>query len=137
MVEWRRLHSASVRPVPEPVATPFVWAAAFLGCFLLVAVLGAVGGLTSSAIVLGVLCALAALLGLPARFQAAPGIALVCWLFLNHYAVAPRGELAWQGNPDVARIALLLGAAFLGTVVARIVSALGAHHRTTPGRGSE
>lgn len=137
MVEWRPLRSAGVRPVPEPVATPFVWAAALICCVLLVAVLGAVDGLSSSAVVLGVLCTLAALLGLPARFHAAPGIAVVCWLFLNHYAVAPHGEVAWQGNPDVARLALLFAAAFLGTVAARIVNALDAHHRITPGQGPE
>lgn len=137
MLDWRPLRSTAVRRVPEPVATPFVWAAAFIGCFLLVAVLGAVGGLSSSSIVLGGLCALAALLGLPARFAAAPGVAVVCWLFLNHYAVAPRGELTWQGHIDIARLALLFAAAFFGTVVARIVGALGAHHRITPGQGPE
>lgn len=136
MVEWRPLHTA-VRPVPEPVATPFVWAAAFAGSLLLVVVLGAVGRLTSSAFALGSLCALAALLGLPAQFRAAPGIALVCWLFLNAYAVAPHGELAWQGHPDVARVLVLLAAALLGTLVARVVNALGAHRRITPGKGPE
>lgn len=136
MVEWRPLRAA-VRPVPEPLATPFVWAAAVAGSLLLVALLGAVGRLTSSAAALSSLCALAALLGLPARFRAAPGVALVCWLFLNAYAVAPHGELAWQGHPDVARILLLLAAALLGTLVARIVDALGAHRRITPGKGPE
>ncbi len=136
MVEWRPMRAA-VRPVPEPVAMPFVWAAAFAGSLLLVAVLGAVGGRSSSAVALGSLCALATLPGLPARFRAAPGIALVCWLFLNAYAVAPHGELAWQGHPDVARVLLLAAAAVLGTLVARIVNALGAHRRVTPGKGPE
>ncbi|WP_406174969.1 hypothetical protein [Streptomyces sp. NBC_00996] len=136
MVEWRPLRTA-VRPVAEPVATPFVWAAAFVGSFLLVAVLGAVGGPASSAIGLAALCALAVLLGLPARFRAAPGIATVCWLFLNGYAIAPRGELAWQGHLDAARLVLLLAAAVLGTLIARIVNAVGAHHRVTPGRGPQ
>ncbi|MFJ8533569.1 hypothetical protein [Streptomyces sp. NPDC093591] len=136
MVEWRPWRAA-VRPVPEPVATPFVWAGAFVGSLLLVAVLGAVGGLASSAIALVALCAFAALLGLPARFRAAPGVALVCWLFLNAYAVAPHGELAWQGHPDLARVLLLLAAALLGTLIARIINALGAHRRITPGQGQE
>ncbi|MFF4500407.1 hypothetical protein [Streptomyces sp. NPDC001401] len=137
MVEWRPLRTAPVRPVPEPVATPFVWAAAFVGCFLLVAVLSAVHALSSSSIALGALCALAALLGLPARFRAAPGIAVVCWLFLNDYAVAPHGRLAWHGNADAVRLVLLLAAAFLGTLVARIGDAIGAHHRITPGQAPE
>ncbi|MGQ4383487.1 hypothetical protein [Streptomyces sp. SAS_270] len=136
MVEWRPLRSA-VRPVPEPVATPFVWAAAFVGSFLLVAVLSAVGALASSAIGLSALCALAVLLGLPARFRAAPGIAIVCWLFLNGYVIAPRGELAWQGPLDAARLVLLLTAAVLGTLIARIANAVGAHHRATPGQGPQ
>ncbi|WP_149830624.1 hypothetical protein [Streptomyces tailanensis] len=136
MVEWRPWRAA-VRPVPEPLATPFVWAAAFVGSLLLVAVLGAVGGLSSSAVALGALCAFAALLGLPAHFRAAPGIALVCWLFLNAYAVAPHGELAWQGHPDIARVLLLLTAALLGTLIARIVNAMGAHRRVTPVHGPE
>jgi hypothetical protein len=135
MVEWRPLRTSVVRPVPEPVATPFIWAGAFVGSLLLVISLAAVGGLSSPAVALGTLCVLAALLGLPARFRAAPGIALVCWLFLNICAVAPRGELTWQGHPDLARIALLFSAAFVGTLIARIVRAIGAHHRVTPGQG--
>jgi hypothetical protein len=121
--------------VPEPVSTPFVWAAAFVGCFLLVAVLGAAHALSSSSVALAVLCALAALLGLPARFRAAPGIAVVCWLFLNDYAVAPHGRLVWHGEPDILRLVLLLAAAGLGTLIARIADAIGAHHRITPGQG--
>jgi len=137
MVEWRPLRTTPVRPVPEPIPTPFVWAAAFAGSFLLVAVLSAVHALHGSALALGALCALAALLGLPARFRAAPGIALVCWLFLNDYAVAPQGRLAWHGDADIARLALLCAAAALGTVVARIIDARGAHHRITPAQGPE
>ncbi|MFG2026467.1 hypothetical protein [Streptomyces sp. NPDC048825] len=133
MVEWHPLRTPTVRPVPEPVATGFVWMAAFAGSCLLVAVLGAVGGLSSPSLALGALCGLAVLLGLPARFRAAPGIALVCWLFLNNFAIAPRGELSWDGL-DAARLVLLLAAAFLGTVLARIMHARGAHHRVTPRR---
>jgi hypothetical protein len=134
MVEWHPLRTPTVRPVPEPVATGFVWMAAFAGSCLLVAVLGSVGGLSSPTLALGALCGLAVLLGLPARFRAAPGIALVCWLFLNNFAIAPRGELTWDGHLDAARLVLLLSAAFLGTVVARIMHARGAHHRIAPRR---
>lgn len=132
MVEWRPLRSASLRPVPEPVPTPFVWAAAFTGAFLLAAAVSAVDGSSAPSVALAVLCVFAALLGLPARFAAAPGTALVCWLFLNGFVVAPRGELSCQGHPDAARIGLLLGAATLGTLLARIINAIGAHHRPTP-----
>ncbi len=132
MVKWRPLRTATVRPVPDPVATRYVWVAAFAGSLLLVAVLGAAGELSSPSLALGTSCALAALIGLPARLRAAPGTALVCWLFLNVFAIAPRGELTWEGHRDAARLVLLLAAAFLGTVIARIVHALGAHHRVTP-----
>jgi hypothetical protein len=115
------------------VATPFVWAGAFTGSLVLVTVLGAAGGLASSSVTLVSLSLLAVVLGLPARFQAAPGIAVVCWMFLNSFAVAPRGRLSWDGHPDAARFVVLLVAAVLGTVVARIAHARGAHHRTTPG----
>ncbi|HET9382305.1 MAG TPA: hypothetical protein VFP69_15940 [Streptomyces sp.] len=134
MVRWRPLRGVVARPVPEPVATPFVWAGAFVGSLVLVTVLGAAGGLASSSVALVALSLLAVVLGLPARFQAAPGIAVVCWMFLNNFAVAPRGRLSWDGHPDAARFAVLLVAAVLGTVVARIAHARGAHHRTTPGR---
>ncbi|MEV6958032.1 hypothetical protein AB0M97_02275 [Streptomyces sp. NPDC051207] len=134
MVRWRPLRRGVVRPVPEPVATPFVWAAAFAGSLLLMTLLGMTGGPASSSAALVALSLLAAVLGLPARFQAAPGIAIVCWMFLNSFAVEPRGRLSWDGHPDAARFAVLLAAAALGTVVARILHARGAHHRTTPGR---
>ncbi|MET8956545.1 hypothetical protein ACWEO4_36845 [Streptomyces sp. NPDC004393] len=79
----------------------------------------------------------AMVLGLSARFRAAPGIAVVCWLFLNDYAVAPRGQLVWQGGHDVTRLLLLPAAALLSTLVARITNAIDAHHHVTPGHGPE
>ncbi|WP_316740509.1 hypothetical protein [Streptomyces sp. MK7] len=137
MVEWRTLRTTPVRPVPEPIATPFVWAATFAGCLLLMAVLSAAGAPPSPSVMLIALGAWAMLLGLPARFRAAPGIAVVCWLFLNDYAVTPRGQLAWQGDRDIIRLLLLLAAAVLGTVIARITNAIGAHHHVTPGHDME
>ncbi|MFD7408978.1 hypothetical protein ACFV7R_41530 [Streptomyces sp. NPDC059866] len=135
MVEWRLLRTAALRPVPEPMATPFVWAAACAGAFVLAVVLSTLSGPSAPSVALAVLCGFAALLGLPAPFTAAPGTALVCWLFLNGFLITPRGELTWQGHPDAARMGLLLTAAVLGTLVARLINAVGAHHRTTPGDG--
>lgn len=132
MVEWRPLRPA-VRPVPEPVPTPFVWGAAFVGALLTVGVLSAANGLADPLHALLVLCVLAALLGVCARFVAAPGTAAVCWLFLNGFAVPPHGELAWQGSPDAGRLTFLMLAALLGTVIARLVNARGAYRRITPG----
>ncbi|MBC2904742.1 hypothetical protein [Streptomyces cupreus] len=136
-MEWHPLRTSGLRPVPEPVATPFVWTAAFVGSFMLMAALSGVDGSSGPTIGLAALCVFAALLGLPARFTAAPGTALVCWMFLNGFIIAPRGELSWQGHPDAARIGLLLGAAFVGTLLARIINAAGAHRRVTPGREPE
>ncbi|MGW0761215.1 hypothetical protein ACWD1Y_32860 [Streptomyces sp. NPDC002814] len=132
MVEWRPVRAA-VRPVPEPVPTPFVWAAAFIGALLTLGVLSVANGLAEPLHALLVLCVLAVLLGVCARFVAAPGTAAVCWLFLNGFAVPPHGELAWQGYPDAGRLAFLLVAALLGTVIARFVNARGAYRRITPG----
>ncbi|MFF4350204.1 hypothetical protein [Streptomyces sp. NPDC001530] len=97
--------------------------------------LSAVSGLSGSSFAFSALCVLAALLGLTARCTAAPGTALVCWLFLNSFLIAPLGEVTWRGRSDAARIGLLPAAAFFGTLVARIINAVGAHHRTTPGDG--
>ncbi|MEU0722786.1 hypothetical protein [Streptomyces sp. NPDC006140] len=132
MAEWRPLRIAA-RPIPEPVPTPFVWAGAFAGALLTVGVLSAVNGFADALHALLVLCALAALLGVCARFAAAPGTGAVCWLFLNGFAVPPHGELTWQGYPDVGRLVFLTAAALLGTVTARLVSARGAYRRITPG----
>ncbi|GAP47139.1 putative integral membrane protein [Streptomyces azureus] len=46
---------------------------------------------------------LAALLGLCARFTAAPGTAVPCWLFLNGFAVPPAGILTWAGHRGKSR----------------------------------
>jgi Trk-type K+ transport system membrane component len=111
----------------------FVWAGAFTGALLTVGMLSAANGLADPLHALLVLCALAALLGVCARFAVAPGTAAVCWLFLNGFAVPPQGKLAWQGYPDAGRLAFLLVAALLGTVIARLVNARSAYRRITPG----
>ncbi|MDN3027243.1 hypothetical protein [Streptomyces sp. S.PB5] len=136
MVEWRPFR-AGARPVPEPVATPFVWAGAFTGALMTVGVLSVVNGPADPRHALLMLAALAALLGVCARLAAAPGTAAVCWLILNGFAVPPQGQLTWQGYPDAGRLALLMAAALLGTVIARLVNARGAYRRITPGRGRD
>ncbi|MDQ1033718.1 hypothetical protein QFZ75_000134 [Streptomyces sp. V3I8] len=128
MIEWMRL-STGARAVPRPVATPFVWFAAFTGALLLVAItnhLGAHGRPTAALIALSLL---ATLLGACARFTAAPGTALLCWLLLNGFAVPPAGQLTWAGHRDTAWLACLLAATVAGTVFARIVNARAAYRR--------
>ncbi|MFI2026756.1 hypothetical protein [Streptomyces buecherae] len=131
-VEWRLFH-AQVRPVPEPLDTPRVLAGAYAGAFVSVAVLGALGLLADPVTVLVVLGALAVGLGVCARLVAAPGIAAVCWVFLNSVAITPRGRLSWAGYPEAGRIGVLLAAAVFGTVIARVSHARRAYRRTTVG----
>ncbi len=132
-VEWRLFH-AQTRPVPEPLGTPRVLAGAYAGAFVSVAVLGALGLLADPVTVLVVLGVLAVGLGVCARLIAAPGIAAVCWVFLNTVAITPpRGRLSWAGYPEAGRIGVLLAAAVLGTVIARVSHARRAYRRTTAG----
>ncbi|MER8155288.1 hypothetical protein [Streptomyces sp. NPDC094472] len=131
MIEWRRL-SAGIRPVPDPVATPVIWGGAFLGALVLVVTLNFLGGHGRPVFALIGLSLLAALLGLCARFVAAPGIAALCWLFLNGFAIPPAGRLSWAGDRDTGWIACLLAAAVAGTALARIVNARAGYRRISP-----
>jgi K+-sensing histidine kinase KdpD len=136
MIEWVPLGSGP-RPVPRPVAAPLVWAAAFGGALVLVAVLNAVAGPGRTGLALSVLSLLAALLGLCARFTAAPGTAVLCWLSLNGFAIPPAGTLTWTGSRDTVWLACLLVAALTGTALARLVHARAAYRRLTTARAAE
>ncbi|MFG3104896.1 hypothetical protein ACGFZL_30865 [Streptomyces sp. NPDC048182] len=135
MVEWVPLGSGA-RPVPRPVADPLVWAAAFAGALTLVAVLNGTVGAGRPAFALTALSLLAALLGLCARFAAAPGTALLCWLSLNGFAIPPAGTLTWAGRRDALWLTCLLGAALVGTALARVAHARAAYRRLGAGPGS-
>ncbi|MEW2166043.1 hypothetical protein AB0912_24020 [Streptomyces sp. NPDC007084] len=129
-IEWVRL-STGTRAVPQPVATPLVWFAAFSSALLLVAITnGLVGHGHPNTALIG-LSLLSALLGLHARITAAPGTALLCWLHLNGFAIPPAGQLTWAEHRDTTWLACLLGAAVAGTVVARVVNARAAYRRLT------
>lgn len=132
MIEWVSLNSGA-RPVPRPVATPLVWAAASCGALVLVAVLNLLVGTDRPGLALAVLSLLAALLGLCARFTAAPGTALLCWLFLNGFAIPPAGILTWVAHRDTFWLTCLLVAALVGTALARLLHARAAYRRLTTG----
>ncbi|GGJ23181.1 hypothetical protein [Streptomyces brasiliensis] len=134
MIEWVSLGTAAV-PVPQPVATPLVWTGAFGGAPVLVALINHVMGADRPALALTALSVLAALLGLCARFTAAPGTALLCWLFLNGFAVPPAGTLTWAAPRDTFWLACLLGAGLVGTTLARLLNARAAYRRLTPTTG--
>ncbi|MFD7459715.1 MULTISPECIES: hypothetical protein [unclassified Streptomyces] len=128
MVEWVSF-STGARPVPRPVATPLVWATASVGALLTVAVLNTLVGPGRPSLALTGLSLLAALLGLRAHFAAAPGTAVLCWLFLNGFAVPPLGILTWTGHRDMFWLTCLLAAALLGTTLARLHHAHAAYRR--------
>ncbi|GAA4823731.1 hypothetical protein [Streptomyces ziwulingensis] len=136
MIEWVPLGSGA-RPVPRPVAAPLVWAAAFAGALVLVAFLNTTVGIGRPGVALPALSLLAAVLGLCARFTAAPGTAVLCWLSLNGFAVPPAGVLTWAGARDAGWLACLLAAALVGTALARVVHARAAYRRLTTAQGFE
>jgi hypothetical protein len=135
-VHLRGLRGRALRAVPEPVATPFVWAAAFAGSLLLVPALTVAGALAHPVPALAGYCVLGAVLGLGARAAAAPGTAVLCWLAHNGFVVHRAGELGWAGRGDLARLAVLLAAPLLGTAAARIAHAVRAHYRLHPPRAA-
>ncbi|MFD5800124.1 MULTISPECIES: hypothetical protein [unclassified Streptomyces] len=136
MIEWVPLASGA-RPVPRPIAAPLVWAGAFGGALALVALLNGTVGSGRPGLALLVLSVLAALLGLCARFTAAPGTAVLCWLSLNGFAIPPAGVLTWTGRRDALWLACLLGAALVGTALARVVHARAAYRRLGAATGPE
>ncbi|GAA3820882.1 hypothetical protein ACFS5L_38765 [Streptomyces phyllanthi] len=132
MIQWASL-SNGARPVPQPVATPLVWATAFTGAMVLVALINSLVGPYRPGLALMALSLLAALLGLCARFTAAPGTAVLCWLFLNGFAIPPAGTLTWAGHRDTFWLGCLCAAALVGTALARVIHARAAYRRITPG----
>ncbi|MER5378063.1 hypothetical protein, partial [Streptomyces sp. NPDC002553] len=109
MVDWVPMR-VGARPVPQPVATPLVWATASGGAVVLLAVHYALLGPGRPGPALAALCLLAALLGRCARFTAAPGTALLCWLLLNGFAIPPLGTLTWAGQRDALWLGCLCAA---------------------------
>ncbi|WP_406726672.1 hypothetical protein WJ438_21425 [Streptomyces sp. GD-15H] len=136
MIEWVTVGTGP-RPVPRPVATPLVWAGAFGGASVLVGLLHMVVGPYHPGLSLVALSLLAALLGVCARFTAAPGTAVLCWLFLNGFAVPPTGSLTWAGPRDTFWLGCLLAAALAGTTASRLAHARAAYHRLTTRAGPE
>ncbi|MET7650256.1 hypothetical protein [Streptomyces sp. NPDC005486] len=128
MIEWVSLRTGA-RPVPQPVSTPVVWATAFGGALVLVALHNTLVGSDRPGFALAALSLRAALLGLCARFTAAPGTAVLCWLILNGFAIPPAGTLTWAGHRDTFWLTCLCAAALVGTVLARIGQARAAYRR--------
>ncbi|GAB2443828.1 hypothetical protein [Streptomyces incanus] len=130
MVEWVALGTGP-RPVPQPVATPLVWTGAFGGAPALVVLFNTVAGPDHPGLTLTALSLLAAVLGGCARFTAAPGTAILCWLSLNGFAIPPAGTLTWTGSRDTLWLGCLLTAAVTGTAAARLAHARAAYRRLT------
>ena len=130
MIDWVPLRTGA-RPVPAPLATSLVWAAASGGALVLVALLNALIGTDRPSPAPAALSLLSVLLSLCARFTAAPGTAVLCWLFLNGFAVPPAGTLTWAGQRDACWLACLFSAALVGTALARLLHARAAYRRLT------
>lgn len=130
MIQWVRLGTER-KPVPEPAATGLVWAGAFGGALTLVLLINTLPGPGRPGLALTALSLLAAALGVWARFTAAPGTAVLCWLFLNAFAVPLEGVLTWAGSRDTRWLGCLLAAALVGTTTSRLAHARAAHHRLT------
>ncbi|GAA1544272.1 hypothetical protein GCM10009730_61770 [Streptomyces albidochromogenes] len=131
LVEWRTL-STGINPVPTSVPSPVSWMAAFVTAPLVVGVLNLADGHSDPLIDLVVMTALAALLGVRARFAAGPGTAIICWLFLNGFGAPPMGELSWAGGHDLTRLVCLLLGVAGGTAIDRLTMARAAYRRITP-----
>ncbi|WGD44948.1 hypothetical protein [Streptomyces cathayae] len=130
MIEWVTVDTGP-RPVPRPVTTPLIWAGAFGGALALMTLLHTVVGPHRPGLFLAALSLLAAVLGGCARFTAAPGTAVLCWLFLNGFATPPTGTLTWAGPRDTFLLGCLLTAALVGTTASRLAHARAAYHRLT------
>lgn len=135
-MRWR-LIAQGARPVPERVATPLIWAAAFVSTFALMIVLDLVDALDDTGLALAVLSLLAALLGMRGRFTAAPGTALLCWALLNVHAVHPVGEISWAESRDPLWITCLLCAACAGTAAGHVRYARAAYRRIGPSESAD
>ncbi|MFD7298184.1 hypothetical protein ACFV9W_33280 [Streptomyces sp. NPDC059897] len=132
MIKWVSVESTGPRPVPRPVATPLVWAVTGGTALLLVALINTLLGPGRPWLALTALALLAAGLGFCARFTAAPGTAVLCWLFLNGFAIPPAGTLSWIGHRDTVWLTCLLTATLVGTLWARVTHARAAYRTITP-----
>jgi hypothetical protein len=76
---------------------------------------------------------LAAVAAAHTRPAAAPGIALVAWLFYNGFIIGRHAHLSWHGAADVKRLAILLAASAVGSMLGSRIRA--ARPRPAPGDG--
>ncbi|UYQ63153.1 hypothetical protein [Streptomyces peucetius] len=128
MIQWR-LIGVGPRPVPEPVHTSVTWLAAAVCAPTVIAAHNLLDDQGDPWLDLVALSALCAVLGLSARLTAAPGTALVCWAFFSLFALPPLGRFSWAVQDDWKRLGLLLLAAGVGTLYARLRHARAAYCR--------
>jgi K+-sensing histidine kinase KdpD len=96
--------------------------AAYAGAAVVTAVVVLATGTRHPAAALVAYGLLAAIVAAHTRSAAAPGIALVAWLFYDGFIIGRHAHLSWHGAADVKRLAILLAAGAIG-------SALGARIR--------
>ena len=97
-------------------------------------ILAAVGGTRDPAVLqtvsLALLGAGACAVGALARPRASLVVGLVFWPFFDGFVVHRSGVLGWDGVHDTVRLAVLVGAGLLGS----LLGALAPHARSLPGR---
>ena len=117
---------------PETVREPTITLAlAFATGIVATALLAATGGTRHPDADLVAYAALAAGLGLGARWWAALVGALILWLFYDGFLVGQHGDLAWHGTIDGWRLGLITVGAVGGLLIGRVgrFTAAAAPHR--------
>ncbi|GAA1959709.1 hypothetical protein GCM10009838_15070 [Catenulispora subtropica] len=111
----------------EPVAT---LSTAFIGGIVATAGLAAIGGTRHVDVDLAAYVGLAAVLGLGARWWAAPTAAFILWLFYDGFLVGRHGDLVWHGAMDGWRLGFIGAGALGGLLMGRVTRfAVAVRHR--------
>jgi hypothetical protein len=84
------------------------------------AVAAAGGGTHRPGFALGLLALAASAVGLRATVPVALATGGMGWLFYAGFITGRHAQLAWQGTPDIWRLAILTGAALCGTAASAI-----------------
>jgi hypothetical protein len=102
---------------------------AYAGAAVVTAVLVLATGVRHPAAALIAYGLLAAVVAAHTRAIAAPGIALVAWLFDDGFIIGRHAQLSWHGAADIRRLAILLAAGAVGSMLGARIRA--ARHGTS------
>jgi hypothetical protein len=94
---------------------------AFCGSIAVTCVLAATGGTRRLSVDLIAYAALAAAVSVRTRALPIPAVAVIAWLFYAGFLVGRHGEISWHGSIDVWRVAVIVGAAYCGAMIGRVL----------------